>query len=68
MVIATTGVTGIGTMIASDHRDGYNQGGQYRIVRAEYGAGNRWVNVTQRLKEIASSNATFRIGEQHIQC
>jgi hypothetical protein len=46
-----------------DHdRDRYDQGGQYRIVRAEYGAGNRWVNVTQRLKEIAYSNATFRMG------
>jgi hypothetical protein len=44
-----------------DH-DRDRQGGQYRIVRAEYGAGNRWVNVTPRLKEIASSNATFRMG------
>jgi hypothetical protein len=44
-----------------DHDRG-DRSGQYRIVRAEYGAGNRWVNVTQRLKEIASSNATFRMG------
>ena len=46
-----------------DHdRDRGERGGEYRIIRAEYGAGNRWVNVTQRLKQIASSNATFRMG------
>jgi hypothetical protein len=35
---------------------------EYQIVRAEYGWGNRVVDVTQRLREIASSNATFRMG------
>jgi hypothetical protein len=35
---------------------------QYQIVRAEYGADSRWVDVTQQLKRIASSNATFRMG------
>lgn len=45
-----------------DHQDGGVEGGQYQIVKAEYGAGNRWVNVTQRLREIASSNNTFRMG------
>ena len=45
-----------------DRYDRRDEGGQYQIVKAEYGAGNRWVNVTQRLREIASSNNTFRMG------
>jgi hypothetical protein len=45
-----------------DRHDRGDEGGQYQIVKAEYGAGNRWVNVTQRLREIASSNNTFRMG------
>jgi hypothetical protein len=48
-----------------DRDDRYNrndEGGQYQILKAEYGAGNRWINVTQRLREIASSNNTFRMG------
>src|SRR4030095_15550106 len=35
---------------------------QYQILRAEYGADNRWADVTQQLKRIASSNSTFRMG------
>jgi hypothetical protein len=35
---------------------------EYQIIRAEYGWGNQVVDVTQRLREIASSNATFRMG------
>jgi hypothetical protein len=45
-----------------DRYDGRDQGGQYQIIKAEYGAGNRWVNVTQRLRETASSSNTFRMG------
>jgi hypothetical protein len=36
--------------------------GEYRILRAEYGADNRWADVTQQLRRIASSDATFRMG------
>src|SRR5438067_13837930 len=35
---------------------------EYQIVRAEYGAGNLWVDVTHQLQEIAASNTTFRMG------
>jgi hypothetical protein len=35
---------------------------QYQILRAEYGWGNQVVDVTQRLREIAASNTTFRMG------
>jgi hypothetical protein len=35
---------------------------QYAILRADYGAGNRRADVTQRLQQIASSNRTFRMG------
>ena len=35
---------------------------EYQIVRAEYGAGRRWVDVTGQLQSIASSNSTFRMG------
>jgi hypothetical protein len=36
--------------------------GEYRIIRAEYGADNRWADVTQQLRRIASTDATFRMG------
>ncbi|MGB8986847.1 MAG: hypothetical protein WCC37_09615 [Candidatus Sulfotelmatobacter sp.] len=35
---------------------------QYQIVRADYGSGNRRIDVTQRLRELARSNASFRMG------
>lgn len=35
---------------------------QYQIIRAEYGADTRWVDVTQKLKQIASSDSSFRMG------
>ncbi|HUJ31342.1 MAG TPA: hypothetical protein VLY23_08690 [Candidatus Acidoferrum sp.] len=35
---------------------------QYRIVRADYGYGDQRVDVTQRLRELARANATFRMG------
>jgi len=35
---------------------------QYQIVRADYGAGNQRVDVTQKLQQIAASNRTFRMG------
>jgi hypothetical protein len=35
---------------------------QYQIVRADYGHGNRRVDVTQRLRDIARSNVRFRMG------
>jgi hypothetical protein len=36
--------------------------GQYQITRADYGAGNQWVDVTRRLQQLAASNRTFRMG------
>jgi len=39
-------------------------GEQYQILRADYGAGNRWVDVTQRLQQLASTDRTFRMGNQ----
>ncbi len=36
--------------------------GQYQITRADYGAGNQRVDVTQRLQQLAASNRTFRMG------
>jgi hypothetical protein len=36
--------------------------GQYRIVHAEYGTERNHVDVTQRLRELASQNRTFRMG------
>ncbi len=35
---------------------------QYQILRADYGFGNQRVDVTQRLRELARANATFRMG------
>jgi len=35
---------------------------EYRIVRADYGAGDQRVDVTQRLRELARDNAVFRMG------
>jgi hypothetical protein len=37
-------------------------GQQYSIQRADYGYGTLRVDVTQRLRELARSNATFRMG------
>ena len=43
--------------------NGYPGGrGEYRIIRAEYGADSRWADVTQQLRRIASTDATFRMG------
>jgi hypothetical protein len=35
---------------------------QYEIMRADYGFGDRRVDVTQRLRELAGQNRTFRMG------
>lgn len=35
---------------------------EYRIIRADYGAGDQRVDVTQRLRELARDNAVFRMG------
>jgi hypothetical protein len=35
---------------------------QYQILRADYGYGNQRVDVTQRLRELARSNKSFRMG------
>lgn len=35
---------------------------QYQIVRADYGAGNRRIDVTQRLREVVCSQQRFRMG------
>jgi hypothetical protein len=36
--------------------------GQYRILQARYGTANRNVDVTQRLRELARQDRTFRMG------
>ncbi len=41
---------------------GPGSSGQYQITRADYGAGNQRVDVTQRLQQLAASNRTFRMG------
>jgi len=35
---------------------------QWTILRADYGYGNQRIDVTQRLRELARANATFRMG------
>jgi hypothetical protein len=35
---------------------------QYQILRADYGYGNQRVDVTQRLRDLARSNSSFRMG------
>jgi hypothetical protein len=35
---------------------------QYQILRADYGYGNQRVDVSQRLRDLARSNRTFRMG------
>ncbi len=39
-----------------------NPSEQYQILRADYGAGNQRVDVTQKLQRIAASNQTFKMG------
>ena len=46
---------------------GFPGGGQYQIVRAEYGAGNRRVDVTRRLRELARADRTFRAGNDALE-
>ena len=35
---------------------------QYQILRADYGYGKQRIDVTQRLRDLARSNASFRMG------
>ena len=35
---------------------------RYEITRADYGAGNRRIDVTQRLREVVCSGQRFRMG------
>jgi len=42
-------------------------GGQYQIVRAEYGAGNRRVDVTRRLRDLARADRQFRAGNDALE-
>jgi hypothetical protein len=37
-------------------------GQQYQIQKADYGYGHLRIDVTQRLRELARGNATFRMG------
>jgi len=41
---------------------GSGDAGQYQILQARYGTAERNVDVTQRLKELASRDVTFRMG------
>jgi hypothetical protein len=43
-------------------RDGGGDGGEYRIVQALYGTKEHNVDVTPRLRELARSDQTFRLG------
>lgn len=42
--------------------DGDRDDGQYRILQARYGTADRNIDVTQRLKELARQDRTFRMG------
>jgi hypothetical protein len=42
-------------------------GGQFVITRAEYGAGNRRVDVTRRLRDLARADRTFRVGNDALE-
>jgi hypothetical protein len=42
--------------------DNGGDSGQYRILHAEYGTERNHVDVTQRLRELASQNRSFRMG------
>jgi len=42
-------------------------GGQYQILRAEYGSGNRRMDVTRRLRELARADRTFRAGNDALE-
>jgi hypothetical protein len=37
---------------------------EFQILRAEYGYGDRWADVTERLRELARVDATFRAGNE----
>jgi len=37
---------------------------QYQIVSADYGYGNQRIDVTQRLRELSRTNATFQMGNR----
>ncbi|HYR43108.1 MAG TPA: hypothetical protein VER98_08800, partial [Terriglobia bacterium] len=41
---------------------GNRDDGQFQILEARYGTANRNVDVTQRLKELAREDVTFRMG------
>jgi hypothetical protein len=45
-----------------DRRNGNGGDGQYRILAARYGTPDRNVDVTDRLKELARQDVTFRMG------
>ena len=55
------GYPGSGEGYAGDRRDG-DDDGQYVILRAEYGTDRHHVDVTDRLRELARSDRTFRMG------
>ncbi|HWZ81561.1 MAG TPA: hypothetical protein VNW47_02990, partial [Terriglobales bacterium] len=42
--------------------DGNGDAGQYQILQARYGTGERNIDVTNRLKELARRDITFRMG------
>jgi hypothetical protein len=43
-------------------QNGYGDSGQYTILSAQYGTGARHVDVTNRLRQLAQSDRTFRMG------
>ncbi|MBT9457726.1 MAG: hypothetical protein IV097_14005 [Burkholderiaceae bacterium] len=48
-------------MVASAAAQRGGDDGEYQILQARYGTANRNIDVTQRLKELASQDQTFRI-------
>jgi hypothetical protein len=36
-------------------------GGQFQVLRAEYGAGNRWTDVTPRFRDLTRTDRQFRV-------
>lgn len=57
MAFAATAATALAPVAFAQSRDS----GEYRILQARYGTAQRNVDVTQRLKELARSDMSFRV-------
>jgi hypothetical protein len=57
MAFAATAVTALVPTAFAQHRDN----GEYRILQARYGTSRRNIDVTDRLRELARSDRSFRL-------